>query len=54
MDGRICNKEKTTTVKQAVEKHNEASRRELDKSSTVLCASMSIPGIPGQGYFHCC
>ncbi len=40
----------TTTVKQAVEKHQEASRRELvDESSTVLCASKSIHGIPGSG-----
>jgi len=40
----------TTTVKQAIEKHQETSRRELvDKSSTVLCASMSIHGVPGSG-----
>jgi len=40
----------TITVKQTVEKHQEASRRELvDKSSTVLCASKSIHSIPGSG-----
>ena len=31
-------------------KHQETSRRELvDESSTVLCASMSIHGVPGSG-----
>jgi len=40
----------TTTVKQAGEKHQEVSRRELvDKSSTVLCSSKSIHNIPGSG-----
>jgi len=40
----------TTIVKQAVENYQETSRRELvDKSSTVLCASKSIYGIPGSG-----
>jgi len=48
MDGWSCNKATTTTVKQAVEKHQEAYRRELvDESSTVLCATKSIHGVPG-------
>jgi len=32
-----CNNAKTTTAKQAMEKHQEASRRELDNSSTRMC-----------------
>ena len=45
-----CNKAMTMTAEQAIEKHQETSRRELvDKSSTVLCAPMSIHNVPGSG-----
>jgi len=50
MDVLGCNKATTMTAKQAIDKHQEASRREMvDKSSTVQCASMSIHGVPGSG-----
>jgi len=50
MDDGAAAKAIKMTVKQAVEKHQETSRRELvDKSSTVLCSSKSIHGIPGSG-----
>jgi len=40
----------TMTMKQAIEKHQETSRRELvGKGSTVLWSSESIHDIPGSG-----
>jgi len=50
MDGRSCNKCNDNNSETSSWKHQETSRRELvDESSTVMCASKSIHGIPRSG-----